>query len=138
MEAIRTPREAQRSDGRAGYSSSRNGPVLSSELFETYAGRLARRAVAAQFVAADHQVLLDEERLVAESESMLRSHIESSVPLWNISRSLAKTIIVSHVRRLILERLEMKDLDEETMDAAAASIQGDGLDRMFPESWHEA
>ena len=116
-------------------SRSETREVFSSPLFETYVGRIVRRAIAEQFVDGDHQVLTDEKRLIGESEAQLKRHIAATVPAWGMSWRLCKMTVVQHLRRLAKERLEMHDIDEDARDEALRAVYRDDFERLFRASW---
>lgn len=112
--------------------------VFQTDLFDRYVGRVVRKHIAEQFVDADHQVLVDEDRLIAESEKSLREHLAQSVPEWKTAWRLAKVTIVQHIRHLARQRLRLHEVDDETRDAALEAIFRDDFERLFPASWADA
>lgn len=109
--------------------------VFQTDLFERYVSRLVRRHIAAQFVDSDHQVLVDENRLIAESEKALKGHLAHSVPEWKMAWRIAKITIVHHIRHLARQRLRTHEVDDDTREAVLEEIYQDDFEQLFPENW---
>jgi len=111
--------------------------LLSKEAFSSFASKLVRRAIASQFVPDDHPVLVDEDRLIAESVHEMREYLGATTAAWGPNMGLAKLAVMGRIRSLALERLGMHDLDDASAEEASRRILATDLSPVFPESWSD-
>jgi len=109
--------------------------LLSQEVFSSLAFKLVRRAVASQFVPDDHPVLMDEDRLIAESVREIREHLSATAASWGPNVGLAKLAIIECVRSIAIERLEMHDLDDASRAEARRRVLATDLSPVFPDTF---
>ena len=109
--------------------------VFDTELFETFVARIVRKNLVSQYVSSDHQVYLDEVRLIGEAAERLQSHLAQSVPSWNLSWRISKMVIVRHIRKMAEERLDMHDVDDEAREEALEKVYQDDFEKLWPKDW---
>lgn len=127
--------EAQGTTTGRGNEANRTPIPHQTEVLNKFVARIVRRRIAEQYVGSGHPVLVDEDRMIAESEAALMNCLEKSGPPKSI---LVKMLLVRHIHRLARQRLMLQDIDDETREIALESIVDDDFERIFPASWSES
>ena len=114
--------------------------VFKTEGFEILTNRIVRLHITRQYCQPEHPVIMNENRLIHESELLLKKHLSSTEEEWgNFSFSLRKCAIIVHLRELMKDRIrahvETQDLDDEVAEASVKTILEEDFERIFPESW---
>jgi hypothetical protein len=116
----------------------RSNKIFQTELFDVYVARIVRKCIAQQFVSMDHPVLVDEQRMIDSVTSDLRGYLKHSVLEWKIPQRTAKMVVISHIRLMAEQRLDLHDFDDnETRDTALELIYKNDYEELFLGIWKD-
>jgi len=112
--------------------------VFQTEIFDIYVARIVRKAIVEQYVEQEHQVLVDELRLIRESMVMVRDHLAATASEWQLPWRLTKMIVIRHLHELSIQRLELHEVEDEARNVALRTVMQLDFEEIFPKDWMDS
>jgi hypothetical protein len=103
--------------------------LFPKQMMVDYASRLVRREMFSLLVAPGHFCLIEEQRLVEQSECSIRKYIQSHLDAFNSPKIHAG--FLNHIQELFMLILEQSDYDIGLKESAMIRFRSYDLDKLF-------
>ncbi len=106
--------------------------IIDNDLLEVFAARIVRKHLLSQYVGSEHQVYINELRLIEEATDRLKIHIRKLLSVSDLEPEDFVEFMTQRVRRMCKSRIETHDSDAESKEAALEGVYLEDLSSLWP------